>query len=495
MCTDEPQRRSPGTRRHQRRAQTQGEIAGMAAGFHSILNIKESAGVERALLASVHASKDLQQARYERIARLAESQRANIGNFLAGANEEQRIRLTRVLESAGYKEALGTRNIVLGMARQSDGSDVSALKAESVGVFAQQTVKLDKLKSVEQKINADIVEVADREVANLQKSILTNVLQGVLALIISAVFAFYTVWSILRNVRSALNASRQMRSGDLTGFPRVSSSDETAMVHQSMDKTREHLVSVIGEIQSTSRELDSGAHEIALGNQHLSDRTQQQAARLETIRAKMRNLSGAVNQSRKRQTEGDDIAQQALELTTQCNDMVKQLHASMEEMRGSSKDIMTITSVIDEIAFQTNLLSLNAAVEAARAGEMGKGFAVVAAEVRQLAQRSSSAASEISELIDTSVGKINKGGDLAESTRNALRDVRESVESVATVMQELSQHSQSESGDIDEIRSMVKDIDEVTQRNAKLVEEVAAASETLGQSTSELTRVTDYFKV
>ena len=134
-------------------------------------------------------------------------------------------------------------------------------------------------------------------------------------------------------------------------------------------------------------------------------------------------------------------------------------------------------------------------VEAARAGEQGKGFAVVAAEVRQLAQRSSSAASEINDLIDTGVEKVNKGGDLAETARNALNDVQDSVRSVSEVMRELSSNSQAQADDIVEISEMVSDIDGVTQRNAALVEEVAAASETLGQHSSELSKVTRYFQL
>ncbi|MEM6986663.1 MAG: methyl-accepting chemotaxis protein, partial [Pseudomonadota bacterium] len=273
------------------------------------------------------------------------------------------------------------------------------------------------------------------------------------------------------------------------------SKDEIGQVMTSLSDTQERLVQVIGDIQSASLEVHNGANEIASGNHELSERTQEQAASLEHITKRVHSLSEMVAQSTKQQMEGDTLAVQALDLTTNCSDMVRQLYSSMQEIRESSKNIMTITSVIDEIAFQTNLLSLNAAVEAARAGEQGKGFAVVAAEVRQLAQRSSHAASEINELIDTGVQKVNKGGDLAETARNALNEVQESVRSVTDVMKELSKNSHEQAHGIGEITTMVSAIEDTTQRNAAMVEEVAAASESLGQSASNLTKVTRYFKV
>ena len=470
-----------------------GEVASSVNGYQALLNMKEAAGIERAMLASTYASKQLPNGRYERILSLIATQDANAKNFLSSAQADQAAALTSALGADGYSRALAVRNTVLNIGRGKSGVDV--LDQDPVAIFAGQSVKLEQLKEVESVLADDLINIAEQQSSRAWGHVTATAIEGGLALVVTILLATFLVRTILSNIGEAVSAAQRVGEGNLSQRIESRTDDEIGQVLTSLGTTQDRLVSVISDIQSASQDLDTGVNEIAAGNQDLSERTQQQASSLDEITKKMQALSDVVNNSTHQQIEGDQLAKQALELTTGCSDMVRQLYLSMQEIRESSKNIMTITSVIDEIAFQTNLLSLNAAVEAARAGEQGKGFAVVAAEVRQLAQRSSSAASEINDLIDTGVEKVNKGGDLAETARNALNDVQDSVRSVSEVMRELSSNSQAQADDIVEISEMVSDIDGVTQRNAALVEEVAAASETLGQHSSELSKVTRYFQL
>ncbi|MEM7378053.1 MAG: nitrate- and nitrite sensing domain-containing protein [Pseudomonadota bacterium] len=470
-----------------------GEVAGMSVGYHAVLNVKEAAGVERALLASVYGSKRVNLATFERILKLAESQSTNLHNFISGASEGQRKLMNTVLTSSAYEEAVASREIVLNVFREN--MNATDFRRDPVEVFAQQTQKLDKLRIVEERLQLDMFAKADRKSAQAWNFIIFIVAETLIAVSITVFLATFLVRSILGNVRNALAASRRLGSGDLTQRAEVKSRDEVGLVLSSLNDTKDRLVGVIGDIQNTSRELDVGINDIASGNQNLSARTQEQAHAVQAINDRVTAVSGSVVQSAAKQADGDRMAREAATLTTGCTDMVLDLYRSMDDIKGSSKDIMTITSVIDDIAFQTNLLSLNAAVEAARAGEQGKGFAVVAAEVSQLAQRSSSAASEITDLIETSVSKIKKGGAVAQNARRSLTEVQEAVHAVSDLMHELSETSQAQADEIAHIDNMVDDIEELTRRNASLVEEVAAASAQLGQGSGELTRVTDFFKV
>ncbi|MEM9602570.1 MAG: nitrate- and nitrite sensing domain-containing protein [Pseudomonadota bacterium] len=470
-----------------------GEVAGMSVGYHAVLNVKEAAGVERALLASVYGSKAVTLGTFERIIKLAQSQSTNLQNFVSSASEGQRKLMNTVLTSSAYEEAVASREIVLNVFREGLKGDT--FRRDPVEVFAQQTQKLDKLRIVEERLQLDMYAKADTKSAQAWNFIIFIIAETLIAVSITVFLATFLVRSILGNVRNALAASRRLGSGDLTKRSEVKSRDEVGLVLSSLNETKDHLVGVIGDIQNTSRELDVGINEIAVGNQNLSQRTQEQAQAVQTINDRVTAVSESVVQSAAKQADGDRMAREAYELTAGCTGMVLDLYRSMDDIKASSKDIITITSVIDDIAFQTNLLSLNAAVEAARAGEMGKGFAVVAAEVSQLAQRSSSAASEISGLIETSVGKIKKGGAVAQNARKSLTEVQEAVHAVSALMHELSETSQAQAEEIGHIDNMVDDIEELTRRNASLVEEVAAASETLGQGSGELTRVTAFFKV
>ncbi|MEM7378054.1 MAG: methyl-accepting chemotaxis protein, partial [Pseudomonadota bacterium] len=468
-----------------------GRVGSKVSGFHAVLNMKEAAGIERALIATTFADKQLPWGRLQRIIQLAATQDANAANFRAFAAKDQRAVLDEVKATGGYATALTTRGLILRIGQGAESIDT--LNREPVAVFAEQSVKLDELKKVEDKLGRDMLAMATDLKESAWAHLVFVIVRAALVFALTVFAATILVRAIVSNVREAVGFAQDLGEGKLNGNIPQGNDDEIGQLLNALGATQQRLTDVISEIQGSSLELDSGVNEIAHGNQHLSERTQAQAVNLEKITKKMHALSDMVSNSSGRQSEGDNMAEQALKLTTKCSEMVKQLYFSMQEIRDSSKNIMTITSVIDEIAFQTNLLSLNAAVEAARAGEQGKGFAVVAAEVRQLAQRSSSAASEINELIDTGVNKVSKGGELAETARNSLNEVQDAVRSVSDVMRELSQNSHDQATDINKISDMLHEIETVTQQNTALVEEVAAASEMMNQSSSGLSEVTKFF--
>lgn len=469
-----------------------GAIAATVSGFHSLLNMKEAAGVERALLTTVFTEKAISPTVFEQLLSLANSQRIHENMFYTSVTAEQNTELKAAVTSSQYTTALAQRDLALAFARGQDGV---SLDTTGMTVLTDQSAKIDALKKVETKLNADLREIAQEIKGSAQNDLILVAIKGTMALLFTLAIGYFMVRSMVSSASQAVSAAQRLGEGNLSQSISSDATDEIGQFLNSLSDTQDRLVKVIGDIQTASSEVDNGAREISEGNHDLSERTQLQAQNLEEINKKVQMLSSMVCHSTQQQLDGDKLAMQALDLTTNCSEMVQQLYLSMQEIRDSSKNIMTITSVIDEIAFQTNLLSLNAAVEAARAGEQGKGFAVVASEVRQLAQRSSHAASEINELIDNSVQKVNKGGDLAETARNALEEVQDSVRSVTDVMKELSQNSQTQASGIGEITEMVSTIEDSTQRNAAMVEEVAAASETLGQGASDLNKVIRYFSV
>ena len=470
-----------------------GEVAADIVAFLDVMKSGEAAALERDTLVKVFTLRALAHPDFIKLVSLVAKQDANNSHFLGTVPPKQQTVLNQALESEPYQRALTEREHVFSVA--AGNRPASSLKSDPESVFSTQTLKIDELKIVEEQLTADLSKIANKQLEHGEQLLVIAVAEALFTLVITVCLALWIVRGIVSKVNTAVEAAWSVGEGDLTKNIDTSDEDELGQLLTSLSATQGRLQGVIKEIQSTAISLDTGAQEIVAGNMNLSDRTQSQSQSLVAINQKISALSEAVHNSTHRQSAGDKLAQQALELTTNCSGMVQQLYLSMQEIKDASKSVGTITSVIDEIAFQTNLLSLNAAVEAARAGESGKGFAVVAAEVRQLAQRSSTAASEISELIGNSMQKIGKGGELADSARDALNEVEASVRSVTDVMGELSDSSQEQAGDIENISAMVREIDDVTQRNAALVEEVAASSESLGNSSAELSRAIQYFSV
>ena len=255
------------------------------------------------------------------------------------------------------------------------------------------------------------------------------------------------------------------------------------------------LTEIIGEVKNTSTQVMRGAEELAEGNLNLSQRTEEQAASLEKTAAAMEEMTSRVKQTASHARKADELGVGAREQAEKGGDVVGNAVKSMSDINASSKKIADIIGVIDEIAFQTNLLALNAAVEAARAGEQGRGFAVVASEVRNLAQRSATAAKEIKDLIEDSVGKVGEGTRLVDACGKTLSEIVSAVAEVGDIVAGIADTSQEQANGIEQVNKSITQMDQMTQQNAALVEEAAAASQSVGEQASELNELVGFFQV
>ena len=259
--------------------------------------------------------------------------------------------------------------------------------------------------------------------------------------------------------------------------------------------TVNNLTAVIKDIKEAAESVNTASHEIASGNTDLSKRTEQQAASLEETAASMEQLTSAVKLNTDNAKQARQLAESASEVAVQGGEVMTEVVSTMSDISESSKKISDIISVIDGIAFQTNILALNAAVEAARAGEQGRGFAVVASEVRNLAKRSADAAKEIKTLINNSVDKVTIGAGLADKAGQTMNDVVSSVKRVTDIMAEISAASIEQSSGIEQVNQAITQMDDVTQQNAALVEQAAAASESLEEQSQQLNAMISVFKL
>jgi methyl-accepting chemotaxis protein len=307
-------------------------------------------------------------------------------------------------------------------------------------------------------------------------------------------------WGIVRGIGRSLGSlqetmERMRRTLDLTRAARIERMDEVGRTATAFNALVEQVGRTMLAVHRSSHAVRSAAQEIAAGNADLSSRTEQQAASLEETAASMEELASTVKQNAENARQANQLAASASEVAVRGGSAVSEVVDTMQAISASSNKISEIVSVIDGIAFQTNILALNAAVEAARAGEQGKGFAVVAGEVRTLAQRSAQAAKEIKQLIEDSVNKVAIGSDQVERAGTTMQEIVASVKRVTDIMGEISAASEEQSGGIDQVNRAVSQMDEATQQNTALVEQAAAAAQSLQEQASELSDAVSVFKL
>ncbi|SFG73042.1 methyl-accepting chemotaxis protein [Neptunomonas qingdaonensis] len=301
--------------------------------------------------------------------------------------------------------------------------------------------------------------------------------------------------TVVEPMREAKRVLVALADGDLTQNMQGDFSGEYAELNDALNSSMSKLQDIVSEIRSAGANITTGASEIAHGNATLSQRTESQAISLQETAASMEQMTATVKQNAVNAQEASRLAEQAKILADDGSAISGKVVSSMGDISKSSKKIAEIIGVIDEIAFQTNLLALNAAVEAARAGEQGRGFAVVAAEVRNLAQRSASAAKEIKHLISDSVEKVEEGGRYVDESGRALHEIIEGVLKVSSIIHEIAQASREQASGIEQVNTAVTAMDEGTQQNAALVEQVAAASESMDEQAQQLQQLVNVFKV
>ncbi|MFY3951361.1 methyl-accepting chemotaxis protein [Achromobacter xylosoxidans] len=322
-----------------------------------------------------------------------------------------------------------------------------------------------------------------------------NLILSGLAVVLGGLFAWRVSKSITAPLAQAVSVAETVARGDL-GQPILAvTRDETGRLLRALHDMQDKLAGAVRTIRAGSETISSAAGQIAAGNTDLSSRTEEQAASLEETAASMEELASTVKQNADNARQANQLAASASEVAQRGGAVVSAVVSTMGDISASSRKISEIVSVIDGIAFQTNILALNAAVEAARAGEQGKGFAVVAGEVRSLAQRSAQAAREVKTLIEASVSKVAEGAGQAENAGTTMQEVVASVKRVTDIMGEIAAASQEQASGIEQVNRAVSQMDEVTQQNAALVEEAAAAAGSMQDQAHALVRAVGVFRL
>jgi len=352
--------------------------------------------------------------------------------------------------------------------------------------------KLDELKDLQIELIAKAA--TDGEAAYAEAKVLMFGLLAAMAAC-GALLGWWITRSITRPVNEAVAVAEKVAAGDLGSVIHVTSTDETGRLLSALKAMNESLVRIVGTVRNSSDSIATGSAQIASGNADLSQRTEEQASALEETAASMEQLGSTVKANADNARQANQLALSASTVAVQGGEVVGQVVETMKGINDSSKKIADIISVIDGIAFQTNILALNAAVEAARAGEQGRGFAVVASEVRSLAQRSAEAAKEIKGLITASVERVEQGTALVDQAGSTMSEVVSSIKRVTDIMGEISAASMEQSQGVSQVGEAVGQMDQVTQQNAALVEESAAAADSLKQQAQQLVAAVAVFKL
>ncbi|MDR6599160.1 methyl-accepting chemotaxis protein-2 (aspartate sensor receptor) [Achromobacter deleyi] len=389
-----------------------------------------------------------------------------------------------------FSEALQS---MMGALDKGDAAAYLSLKNTKAGAASGAFSK--QLTEFANEINA----FSERQVqsARDQASMMTYVYLALAALILVVALGAFLFMNrvILRPLRAVGDSFDKIAGGDLTVRVDVNSTNEIGQLMAAVKRMQESLSRTVSTVRRGVDEINVGSREISAGNTDLSSRTEQQAASLEETAASMEQLASTVKQNADNARQANQLAASASDVAERGGSAVSEVVSTMQGISASSRKISEIVSVIDGIAFQTNILALNAAVEAARAGEQGKGFAVVAGEVRSLAQRSAQAAKEIKGLIEDSVTKVGAGSQQVERAGATMQEIVASVKRVTDIMGEISAASDEQSTGIDQVNRAVSQMDEVTQQNAALVEEAAAAAGSLQEQAERLAQAVAVFKV
>ena len=357
---------------------------------------------------------------------------------------------------------------------------------------AQWRGKLAELIELQNSLNNDATALAEQTQSHAR---ITGGLLVLLSLAVGALIAWRITASITQPIGRAVIVAERIARGDLTSQIEVRIFDETGRLLEAIAAMQDRLRSMVGDIGQTAESIQVASAEVASGNLDLSQRTEQAASNLQGAATTLADLTGTVAQSADSARQANQLAASASEVATRGGQVVLQVVQTMDEISTSSRKISDIIGVIDGIAFQTNILALNAAVEAARAGEQGRGFAVGASEVRSLAVRAATAAREIKALIGTSVERVQVGNDLANHAGKTIQELVQSVKRVSDIMGEITAATAEQSQRIGSVSHSMEQLEDVTQQNAALVEQGAAAADSLQDQAGRLTQMVHAFRL
>ncbi|MBO9535293.1 methyl-accepting chemotaxis protein [Herbaspirillum sp.] len=382
---------------------------------------------------------------------------------------------------------------IIALSRQGKSEEGRNLqRGDSSLAYRGALDNLDKLATVNDKGASTSNALADDIYSQARVWIIGTV---VTCIALALLLATWVSRLIARPLEQAVSVAQRVAGGDLTADIQPASKDEAGQLLAALKSMNDSLLNIVTEVRQGTGTITVASTEIASGNLDLSSRTEQQASSLEETASAMEELTSTVKQNADNARQANQLAASASEVAVAGGDVVSKVVDTMGSINESSRKISDIIGVIDGIAFQTNILALNAAVEAARAGEQGRGFAVVASEVRNLAQRSAAAAKEIKELIEGSVAQVHQGSKLVEEAGNTMNEVVSSVRRVTDIVAEISSASQEQSDGIEQVNIAISQMDEVTQQNAALVEQAAAAAQSLQEQAEKLTDTVSVFKL
>ncbi|MEW6354464.1 MAG: methyl-accepting chemotaxis protein [Pseudomonadota bacterium] len=392
-----------------------------------------------------------------------------------------------------WKAYMSVHEDIVNLSRENKNEEAKALiRGDSQKLFDGASADLLKLVNMNVQGGKDASDAGDVLYANSRMWII-GVLIG--ALVLGLGLAIFIARIVSRPLTEAVKVAGTVAAGDLTSKIEVTTKDETGKLMQALKDMNDNLLAIVGDVRASTDSIATASKQIATGNSDLSQRTEEQASSLEETASSMEELTSTVKQNAENSKQANQLAVGARDVAIKGGEVVSKVVTTMASINESSKKIVDIISVIEGIAFQTNILALNAAVEAARAGEQGRGFAVVAGEVRTLAQRSAAAAKEIKTLIGDSVEKVDDGTKLVDQAGKTMDEIVNSVKRVTDIIAEISAASVEQSSGIDQVNKAITQMDEVTQQNAALVEEAAAAAESLEEQAMKLTEVVGTFKI
>ena len=466
----------------------QGEVIRQLNAYYNLLNIKELAGIERAMLTTAFSTDAMSSDMHSNLLSLTGRSSVYISSFNSFANESIQNELAGVLASDLAQNLLGMRGIAI------EQGTAGNFNVDHQQWFEQQTALIDRIAVVGQKAAEVLLETAqnlrDKAVSELTYYLVFSLAAAILAIVLSVLI----VRSIARPLQIALK-NVQTRGGDLTQRLAVPGSDELSQLYQAFNESTSKTEELVAGIKQGAQSVELASKEIANGNADLAQRTEEQSASLVETASSMEQITATVKQSADTAQEASRSTQEMANQANEANVIAEQARVAMEQIERANEKVTAIVEAIDNIAFQTNLLALNASVEAARAGEQGRGFAVVASEVRNLASRSAEEAKQIRKLIENNVASIKEGGNLVTSTSETLKTIAERAQHTAALVSEISSATNEQSHGIEQINQALTQLEEVTQQNAALVEQVATASRSLDDQAGDMADMVGRFKV
>lgn len=464
----------------------EGGIARQLAVYYNLLEAKDLAGIERALLSNVFAADAMPPATQHRLLSLIGEERAFLESVHVLSDDAQRQALSAALSGPEIERVLARRELAL----QQNG-DYNVNPEEW---FDWQTVKIGRLKALEDQVAAAIVEETAGRKGSAQQALWQYMAVALLASLTAIGLALWVVRTMTLPLQQALISIAE-RGDDLTQRLPVPGSDELSRLYTVINEASAQTERLVGEMKRSAQSVSVASNEIAQGNQDLAQRTEEQSASLVETASSMEQMTATVRQNadnaHQAQRMTGEVANQAQEATQ----VALQAREAMQQIHQANEQVTSMVAAIDNIAFQTNLLALNASVEAARAGEHGRGFAVVADEVRKLASRSSEEASRIRRLVDNNVARIGEGERLVGDTSETLEQIAARVQQVAVLVDEIATASHEQSAGVEQISHAMAQLEDVTQQNASLVEQVATASRSLDNQAEEMAVLVSRFLV